>query len=183
MSFYDKGAEGLKNYLKGSLKVLINYSISLLLFALFFITLYKYLFVYSIVIFVLMFAISYSDMGRLAIKEKRPQYGIPNYPLKGLVYGIAGFLPVILLVIIIPLIPLHVAGLDAERLKHVAVNTVLSPLYWLLKLGGESRAAYISSCFVVPVISMLGYFAGHQEFELRKFFGMNKKKVNPALKK
>lgn len=173
----------LKEYLKGALKVVINYAISLLLFALFFLTLYKYLFVYSIIIFLLMFSIMYSDLWKLAAKEKRPQYNISNYPLKGLVYGCIGFVPFVLIALVIPYIPLELPMADMDRLKHVAVNTVLSPLFWVIKLGGEQTYAYVISYFIVPVISMLGYMAGHYGFELGTFLRGGKKKVNPALKK
>lgn len=173
----------MKDYLKGALRVVTNYSISLLLFALFFLTLYKYLFVYSLIIFLILFLFIYLDMWKLATKEKRPQYGIKNYPLKGLIYGLIGFSPFVLISLIIPLIPLQTAMVDVGRLKHVAVNTVLSPLFWAIKWGNEQTYAYIISYFIVPVISMLGYMAGHYGFELHTFLRGGNKKVNPALKK
>ncbi|MCX8132005.1 MAG: hypothetical protein N3I35_18150 [Clostridia bacterium] len=161
----------LKDYTRGALKVLSDYSISMLFFAVFFLIFYKYLFVYSLVIFFLMVSFLYSGMRKLALKERKPQYKINHFPIKGIIYGVLGFLPVIIATLVIPIIPLQLEAFDMQRLKHVAVNTLLSPLYWVIKLGNEKSYVYLLSYLVVPVISLFGYLAGYYGFELRKFLG------------
>jgi len=163
------------SYIKNGLKVLFGYLISLVIFAVFLYVvlsiakenLYKWLPVYSFVIFLLMFAIIYSDIKRLAAKEKRPQYNLNPYPLKGLIYGLLGFSPLIFLELIYPLIVFEDSTL--MRIKEIILNTLLGPLYWLLKITGETAAGYAAVSAVVPAISMLAYLAGYYGFELGKY--------------
>lgn len=166
----------MNNYLKGGLKILGSYVITLLIFVVF---LYAFLSIardkfsywlpiYSFVFFLLLFAIIYSDMRKLALKEKRPQYNLNPYPLKGLVYGFIGFLPVIILELIYPLIALDNNVLI--RIKELILKTLMGPLYFIIKLGGGTTIAYIIASLIIPAISMLAYMAGYYGFELGKYF-------------
>lgn len=162
------------NYIKGALKILGGYCISLIIFGVFLypvlsIARDKFSFwlpIYSFVIFLMMFAIIYSDIRKLAVKEKRPQYGLNPYPLKGFVLGLTGMVPIILLELVY--LALNFSDPTLLRLKHVALNTVLGPLYGFIKLGGSSAAAYVIATLIVPAVAMLGYLAGFYGFELRK---------------
>lgn len=164
----------MKNYISGGLKVLITYCITLVIFVVFLFTVISlakdnfgfWLSVYSFAMFLLLAAMVYSDMERLALKEKRPQYNLNPYLMKGLVYGLIGMIPFAVLEIIYPLINLGDPIL--ERMKHLALNTLLGPLYGFIKLGNESAVAYVLALFIVPVIAMLGYMAGLKGFKLRK---------------
>ncbi len=154
----------MKNYIKSSLKVLADYGLSLLLFCIFVISMYKYLSVFSFIIFLLMFALIYSDFKKLAIKEKRPHFETVHYPLKGFVLGFLGFLPIMLIEAVYPLINFNDKVLDG--IKHVALNAILSPLFWFIKLGNEVWYFYALAPLIVVVITGLGYAAGYYGIEV-----------------
>lgn len=91
----------LKNHIKGGLRVLGDYGAGLLIY---FILLYSFIAItgdkfsdwlplYSIIMFAIVALLLYSDMWNLAAKEKKPQYDLKPYPMKGLVLGLIGFFP------------------------------------------------------------------------------------------
>ncbi|MCX7842235.1 MAG: hypothetical protein N2489_04075 [Clostridia bacterium] len=167
----------MRNELKSSLKVFTGYLVSLILFVLFIPSILSFgkdnlgpwIFGYSLVIFILMCNIIFADMKKLGDKERRPEYNLKPYPLKGLVVGFMGFLPFILLQIAYPFIKFNLGPIDIERLKHVALNTLMGPLYWFIKLGNESAWAYAAAASIVPLIAMAGYMAGIWRFEFSLF--------------
>lgn len=164
----------MKNYISGGLKVFFTYCIALVIFAVFLFTVISlsgdkfgfWLLVYSFVMFLLLISMIYSDMKRLAIKEKRPQYDLNPYPVKGLVYGSIGIIPLALLEVIY--VFLNFADPILDRIKHLALNTLLGPLYVFIKLGNESWVAYALVLLLVPAFAMLGYLAGFYGFNFRK---------------
>lgn len=172
----------MKNHIKGGVKVFTGYAISLLVFVIFIYvflgitrdSFYTWLPLYSFLMFLLMFAIIYSDLKRLAIKEKRPQYNLNPYPLKGFVLGVIGFLPIILIELIYPLVQLE--GEVLNNIKHKVLNTFMGPLYFIIRIGKSTTVSYAVASLVVPVISMLAYLAGYYGFELRSYLNKLSKK-------
>jgi len=168
------------NYIKNGLKVLFGYCISLLVFGIFiyvFISLAKdnmsmLLPFYSLLFFLMVFAIIYTDMKKLAEKEKKPQYDLHPYPLKGLIYGIIGFSPIILLEIVS--VFLVFGDQMAERIKHLAINTLMGPLYFIIRLASGLPIGYILASLVVPLIALLGYLAGFYGFSITKHIKKDK---------
>lgn len=162
------------NYIKNGLKVLVGYCISLIVFGVFiyvFLSLAKdntntLLPYYSLLMFLLVFAIIYSDMKKLAEKEKKPQYDLEPHPMKGLLYGFIGFSPIILIEIISVVMVFE--NQFADRIKHLAVNTLMGPLYFIIKAGNESPMGYISASLIVPLIAFLGYLAGYYGVNITK---------------
>jgi hypothetical protein len=167
----------MKNYLKGGLKVLSSYIITLIFFIVFlytFIVIAKDNFVdwlpyYSLINFLLLFVIIYTEYKRLGKKEKRPQYDLNPYPFKGLIYGIIGFLPVIILELIYPFISFNNEIYD--RIKELALDAIMGPLYFIIKIGNRSIISYVIASLTVPVITMLAYLAGYYGFDLKKLIG------------
>jgi hypothetical protein len=165
----------MKDLVKNSVKVLIDYSMALLIFVVF-IYVYisisgekyynTYLPLYCLVMFVLAALIIYSDMKKLAQKEKRPQYELNPYPLKGLVYGLLGFSPIILLEVVGAIIVLPTEF--AERIKHLLINTLMGPPYFIIRLTGEAVWGYALASLTIPVLAMLGYLAGFYGIELSR---------------
>lgn len=159
---------------KNGLKVLFGYCISLLVFGIFiyvFISLAKdntgpLLPYYSLLFFLMAFSIIYTDMKKLAEKEKKPQYDLHPYPIKGLVYGLIGFAPIMLLEIISVFIVFE--DQFAGRIKELAVNTLMGPLFFIIKAAGEHPIGYILASLTVPLIAMLGYLAGFYGFHITK---------------
>ncbi len=162
----------MKNVIRNSAKILYSYTMVLIMFGIFiypFISIAKdsfskWLPLYSILIFLFAFFIIYTDMKNLAVKEKRPQYGLNPYPLKGLVYGLIGSIPVALPVAVAALI--YLGNDTAERIKHVAINAFLGPTYFLIKWLNETLIGYISAILLLPLIAMLGYLAGYYGINL-----------------
>jgi hypothetical protein len=168
-------------YIKGALKVLGDYSITLLIFLFFSYPFFKHLRIYSFVIFIITALLVYADMHKLAIKEKRPQYNLNPHPLNGLAYGILGYLPVLVLILVYPLINITTSVINFANLKHLLLNALMGPLFFLLKFGNETTQAYFLAWCIIPVIAMLGYLAGFYGFEVgsiyRKFVKVNPNKA------
>ncbi len=179
------------SYIKSGLKVLFGYCISLLVFGIFiyvFLSLAKdntnaLLPFYSLLFFLMAFAIVYTDMKKLAEKEKKPQYDLHPYPLKGLIYGLIGFAPVMLLEIISVFIVF--GDQVADRIKHLALNTLMGPLYFIIRAAGGQPIGYILASLVIPLIALLGYLAGYYGFNLTKHLKKEDpgKASQPAFKK
>lgn len=166
----------MKNLLKDSLKVISSYIMALVVFVIFLVAVisltrdnfYFWLPIYSFVIFLLLFSMLYSDLKRLAIRDKRPQYNLKPYPLKGLVLGIIGFTPVMLMELAYPLI--NFRDPIIERIGHAALNTLMGPLYFIIRMGKSTTGAYIVASLAVPVVSMLSYMVGYYGIDIKSYF-------------
>jgi hypothetical protein len=164
------------NYIKSGAKVFGDYLISLILFIVF---LYPFIVitgesfsnwlpVYSILIFIPMFSILYSNLNSIAKKEKRSEDRLKVYPLKGLIIGLIGFSPVILLEMVYPLIIFDNPA--ANRLKELVLKTILGPVFFILRFTGTSAVSYAIASLVVPAIAMLGYITGYYDIRLNEVF-------------
>ncbi|NJD01128.1 MAG: hypothetical protein FIA99_00665 [Ruminiclostridium sp.] len=163
-------------HIKNGLKVLFDYGISLLVFGIFifvFLSLAKdnmnkLLPFYSLLFFLMAFSIIYTDMKKLAETEKKPQYNLNPYPVKGLIYGLIGFSPIVILEIVSVFIVF--SDQLAERFKHLTINTLMGPLYFIIRGAGEQPIGYILASLTVPFIALLGYLAGYYGFNITKYF-------------
>lgn len=176
----------MKNYIKSSSKVLFDYFVSLIVFV---ILIYVFLSItkdkfnqllpfYCMFMFVIAFFIIYSDMKGLALKEKKPQYELKPYPLKGFIYGLIGFIPIILLEVLSVVIQFK--DQSANHLKHIFINILMGPPYFIIRYLGERPLGYILATLVIPIVAMLGYMAGYYGFKIGTVFG--KKDVKPVEK-
>lgn len=173
----------MKYFLRNALRTSLDYLIVLVIFLVFLYTFIaitgehftKWLPFYSAINFLILFFILYGDYRQLAIREKRPQYDIKTYPLKGVPLGLVGCVPIVALFII-----LSVIKTDDEllaRLMEIAIDGVLGPLYFIANAIGNSPYAYAVAILMVPVIVTLGYLAGYYDFSLRNALS-GKKEVN-----
>jgi len=164
----------MKQYIKAGGKILYDYAMSLIIFVVFlypFIglakdNLYTWLPLYCIIVFLFTFLLIYSDMKALAIKEKKPQYELNPYPLKGLVYGLVSIIPVILVTGVLSMLSLDNA--TADRIRHLVINTLLGPMYFIIGWMKESLLGYAAAILVIPVLAMLGYLAGYYGIYIMK---------------
>lgn len=164
----------MKQYLRTGGKILYDYAMSLIIFIVFlypFIglakeNLYKWLPLYCIIIFLFTFFLIYSDMKALAIKEKKPQYELKPYPMKGLVYGLVASIPVIIVTGVLSL--LHFEDSVVDRIIHIVINTLLGPMYFIIGWMKESVFGYAAAILVIPILAMLGYLAGHFDINILK---------------
>jgi len=161
--------KSFKTFLKNSLKIVFDYGIVLIIFGVFIATVIglaksnfeRWIGLYSFTIFLLMFFMIYNDMKDLAIKEKRPQYNINPKPFKGVFYGLVAIVPFLLILLAYPFINVPK---EFVILKLRLMQGFAGPLYWLAKWISGEYWSYIVAFFVIPVISMLGYWAGYREF-------------------
>lgn len=177
----------MKIYIIKGARILYDYAMALLVFVIF---LYpfmgitkdavnKWLPLYSALLFLFAFFLIYTEMKELAKKEKKPQYEYTHYPLKGLVYGLISIIPITLVTAVFTFI--HFDDTAVERIKHVGVNTFLGPLYFIIRWQKEAVWSYFAAILTIPVISALGYLAGHYGIDItKKVFG---KKEEPVQQK
>lgn len=174
----------MKKDIKNSLKIFTSYILILVLFTMFvpiILNISKdntvpFLVVYSFLLFLMLFSMIYSDTHKIASIERKPASEAKAYPLKGFVLGVLGFLPITILGMVYPFINtvtfpfIKIDPVLLDRLKHVALNTVLSPFYFIIKAGNESVPAYIAAFLMVPVITAIGYYCGYKGYELSRLF-------------
>jgi hypothetical protein len=157
----------MKEYIKQGARILGNYGITLIIFAIFiypFLTITgdsfnKLLPLYCVAVFLFVILLIYSDMKGIAKKEKRPQYDLHPYPLKGLIYGLISIIPLAIITGASALF--HFQDKIVDHLKHVAVNVLLGPMYFVIRLLKESTFGYAAALLLIPLIAMLGYIAGY----------------------
>jgi hypothetical protein len=149
----------MKNYLSGSLKVLTDYSIMLIIFIVFLLVGINHLIIYSSVILLLGLFIIYADFNSIALKERKPANNIVNYPLKGFVLGLLGFSPIIIIALLLNFINL---GNDFNNTIKMAIFKVIAgPIFGFISTN-------LLLLLIVPVAVGLSYMAG--------YFGIGKPK-------
>ena len=121
---------------------------------------------YSIIMFAIVALLLYSDMWNLAAKEK-PQYDLKPYPMKGLVLGLIGFFPIVVIFLIAYFVNFSEPILNniAEALMQ---NIILGPLYFAINFFGKTIYGYIISMLFIPLLAMFGYIMGFYGKTIRK---------------
>ena len=136
----------------------------------------SYLPIYSGIIFILLFSIIYSKMSKIAEIENNPSYNFNPSIFRGIIYGIIGIVPLIIILNILYLIP--VASVF-ETFKLRIIQVYIGPLYWIASLSSHNIITYCLAFLVVPIISMLGYLAGNKKVYLFKnIWEYIKEKIN-----
>jgi hypothetical protein len=168
----------MKRYIMKGLRVTYVYCMVLVIFAVF---IYPFMGItgdyfgillpyYCILMFILLFFFMYVDFRELARKEKKPAYNLSPYPLKGLVYGLIGIIPIEAVTAVFTYIRFE--DPFVERIKHLGINAFLGPLWFIIKWFNEAVPAYFGVILLVPVMSALGYLAGYYDINVReKIFG------------
>lgn len=151
----------MKNYISGSLKVLIDYAIMLLLFFVFLLVGINHLAIYSSVILIFGLFILYSDFNTLALKERKPAYNIVNYPLKGLLMGFLGFSPIILIVVVLNI--LDFGSETGNQIKGALLKVITGPIFGFL-------SSNLLLLLIVPAIVTLAYMTGYYGKETPRLF-------------
>lgn len=164
----------MKQYIKSGARILYNYSMTLIFFVMF---MYPFMSVtgdkfnawlpaYCLIGFAFIAFLTYTDMKELAVKEKKPQYELDPRPWKGLVMGLLGFIPVALVVSVLSLLRFETEF--AERLKHLAINGILGPVYFVVRLFNESIIGYIAAILLIPAVAAIGYLMGFYGIDIMK---------------
>lgn len=121
----------------------------------------NYIRIVSFVVFIILVCMIYVNTRNFGIKENRPQYDINPKPYKGLLYGVIGTLPLIVVQLIIIALKLPEGTETFHRRLYQGFS---GPFYWLACLLGNKTIHYVLSFLVLIIISFLGYYAGHKEF-------------------
>jgi hypothetical protein len=157
----------MKNYVSGSLKVLVDYSVMLLLFIVFLLVGINHLIIYTSVILLLGLFILYSDFNALALKERKPGNNIINYPLKGLVLGFFGFLPIIVIVLVLNFMDL--GNVTGNQIKGAILKIVTGPIF-----GFSTSNLFL--LLIVPIVVAASYMTGYFGIGKPKFLNAKPRK-------
>ncbi|HOQ08146.1 MAG TPA: hypothetical protein PK127_07230 [Clostridiales bacterium] len=171
----------MKKYINKSLRVLYTYLVADLVFIVFLYPLLgltktreaflAWLPWYSILMFIFLFYMIYVDQKELAIKEKKPIYNLKPNPLRGMVYGLIGAVPLAVVTAVLKLLVRFQDEL-AENIKRVVLNGLFGPLIFVVKWCNDAAFSYFAAILLVPVVTALGYLAGYYGFSIReKIFG------------
>ena len=117
----------------------------------------------SFFIFLILFYNVYTQMHSIGVKENRPQYHINPSAFKGLLYGVIGVIPILLVQVIVLAIPVSE---QFAVFRWRIFQLVSGPLYWLARLLGNMPRHYFLSLVSIIIIAFLGYLAGHYRFYL-----------------
>ncbi len=127
-------------------------------------------------LFLLLFALIYKDLQEVAVRERRPQYGINPKPWRGLLLGLAGLVPVWLTQGVIAVLPLA----DSETLRSRLLQAVSVPIYWLAAILGGAAWLYPVLLLLAALMAFAGYAAGLADFflmqKIYKLIGYTPKK-------
>ncbi len=132
--------------------------------------------VYSIFVCFLMTLVIWSDVYEFAVKEKKPMYKLDPSPHKGILIGLLGFAPFLIL----GLISIVFTDQFAEKLNFTPelidiVNTAFfAPIYFLIAFMGKSIASFVAASLFVPVVCYVAYLLGHK--------GITKKQIITKVK-
>lgn len=152
----------MKNYIGGSLKILINYSVAFLLFLLFLPVGASHPNIYSFIMLFLALIIVYSDYNALALKERRPGNNIVHYPLKGFFMAACGFIPVAALVLTLRFIAAG-GNTDGDKVIFGISKLILGPVLGLFTTN-------LLILLIFPLVGGGAYLAGFYGKEIPRLF-------------
>jgi hypothetical protein len=165
---------GLLSLIKRGFKLTTSYLVILILLLVFVLPILYFardsislvMFVFSFLLFLILARSFYLEMVSIAAKEKNPQFNINPSPYKGLLYGIIGIIPLIIIQSII--ISIRVPE-DFTILHRRIYQGFSGPLYWFANLMGNEPVLYILSFILLIPAAGLGYYAGYHEFSITGF--------------
>ena len=157
----------MRTFIKRSLKTAISYGAGVFLFTFFVIAPISmetnrstWIAVYSLIFFIFTMIYLYKQMWKAGDSEKREAFGQPVSPLKGLLYGFAGFSPFLLLEILYFIIYPVVTGTLAGNIFHAVFRCAFGPVFFIIKYLGYTWYSYLLASVVVPLMAFAGFSAG-----------------------
>jgi hypothetical protein len=163
----------MKKLYKGSLNVLGVYLTSVFLFTFFLIApinmknTYLWITIYSIIFFAFLLSFMYKRLRETGYKENRQGEEAEPHPLKGLIYGIMGFLPLMAFEMLYFIIYNPQSDSFWMKIFHIAFRCLFGPLYFIIRGLDYTWFAYIAATMAVPLIAAVSYMAGHYDFALK----------------
>jgi len=178
----------MKIFIKRSLKTTISYGAGVFLFTFFLIAPISmennrntWIAVYSFVFFVFTCIFLYKQMWKAGEVEKRENGDIRPLWFKGLLYGLIGFAPFLLLEILYFLI---YPGMDASlgaNIFHAVFRCGFGPLYFIIRLLGYTWYSYLISSVIMPVVAFAGFWAGTGGMGIKGFINARRKEEEDFL--
>jgi hypothetical protein len=166
----------MKEFIKKSWTTTYSYGAGMFLFLFFLIAplsmeknKYIWLTVYSFVFFVFTVSFLYKNIwvtgssAQLQNKAGKPF-------LTGLLCGIVGFAPYLLIEALYFIIHPSIAGAISGNALHALFRCAFGPMYFIIRLLGYTWYAYLIASAVIPLVSALGYFAGYRNTNLPDLF-------------
>ena len=157
----------MKTFIKRSLKTTISYGAGVFLFTFFLIAPISmennrntWIAVYSFVFFIFTCIFLYKQMWKVGEIETRECDGGKPEWFRGLLYGLAGFAPFLVLEIlyfsIYPNIPVSVGA----NIFHAVFRCGFGPMYFIIRFLGYKWYAFVISSVIMPLIAFAGFFFG-----------------------
>jgi len=170
----------MKGLIKGSFKVTISYLASIFLFSFFLIgplsmenNAYTWVSVLSFIMFMFLWSFMVIQLRKLGVYEKKETTLIKAYPFKGLVYGVIGFSPFILIEIIYFIVYSPDKGI-AMRFFHAIFRCLFGPMYFIIRGLNYTWYAHLIATITIPLIALVGYFIGYYDISLRELKNKSK---------
>lgn len=166
----------MNNYLKNGSKALWGYLIitfvtlffsSLLVFT-DFIEYWAGMTIYSGMFFISLYFYIYSTFKTIGGKEIQRRYTGKTYKSKGVVYGLIGIIPIVLVYLVA--FSFKLETLSLINIRKTILNYLSAPIYFIVRFSGSFVWSYLLAISVVPIISGIGYWAGHTGFYFEQLF-------------
>lgn len=166
----------MREFIKKSWTTTYSYGAGMLVFLFFLIAplsveknKYLWLTLYSIAFFVFTVSFLYKNIWKTGASAQMQSKGGKPF-LTGLVCGIAGFAPYLLIEAIYFIIHPSIAGSVAGNALHALFRVSFGPLYFIIRLLGYTWYAYLVASVAIPLVSALGYLAGYRNTNLPDLF-------------
>lgn len=164
----------MKELIKGSFKVTTSYMASVFLFSFFLIAplsmennQYSWMSVLSFIMFMFLCSFMFAKLRKLGVYENKETTLIKATPFKGLLYGIIGFSPFIIIELIHTLIYIPNKSF-ALTAFHGVVRCLYGPMYFIIRGLNYTWYATIIAMLIVPLISFIGYIIGYYDLSLKE---------------
>lgn len=159
---------------KGSFRTFASYSAGVFLFTFFLIAPLSmennrstWISVYSMVFFIFTVIFLYQQMRKIGEFESNHSESKVT-PFKGLLYGVIGFLPYLILEILYFIIYPQLGAGTAAGIIHAVFRCGFGPMYFIIRFLGYTWYSYLLSSIIIPVVAFLGYAAGFSGIQLKK---------------
>lgn len=178
----------MKLFFRRCLRVLASYGAGVFLFTFFLIAPISmennqntWIAVYSFVFFVFTWIFLYKQMWKEGELETRENNGSRPSWYKGLVYGILGFSPLLILEIIYFLVYPEMEASLSANFFHAAFRCGFGPMYFLIRLLNYKWYSFLISSIIIPLIAWAGFYFGSNGTGIKNFIALKRKEEEDFL--
>lgn len=153
-------------FLKGSFKTLASYTAGVFLFTFFLIAplsmennMNTWIAMYSLVFFIFTVIFLYKQVKKTG-EYDRIHVDAKQTVLRGLVYGLVGFAPYLILELVYFTVYTNIDSVTSVNILHAVFRCGFGPMYFIIRFLGYTWYSYAISSVIIPLVSFLGYAAG-----------------------